>query len=66
MSTALAIETSCGYLLTMFSIRLMPTFAGAVTWRWVFLALVPGPIAGAWAMRALNRVTARQAARGAG
>jgi MFS family permease len=55
VGTALAVETCCGYLLTMFSIRLMPTVAAAVTWRWTFLALVPGPIFGAWAMRALNR-----------
>lgn len=57
VGTALATETCCGYLLTMFSIRLMPTVAGAVTWRWTFLALVPGPVVGAWAMRALSRAT---------
>ena len=57
VGTALATETCCGYLLTMFSIRLMPAVAGAVTWRWTFLALVPGPVVGAWAMRALSRAT---------
>jgi MFS family permease len=55
VGTALAVETCCGYLLTMFSIRLLPTIAGAVSWRWAFLALVPGPIVGAWAMRRLDR-----------
>jgi MFS family permease len=58
VGTALAVETSCGYLLTMFSIRLMPTVAAAVSWRWAFLALVPGPAVGAYAMRALSRRTA--------
>jgi MFS family permease len=57
VGTALATETCCGYFLTMFSIRLMPAVAGAVTWRWAFLALVPGPILGAWAMRRLTRMT---------
>ncbi len=60
VGTALAIETSCGYLLTMFSIRLLPAIAGAVTWRWAFLALVPGPVLGAWAMRSLHRLGHRQ------
>jgi MFS family permease len=59
VGTALAVETCCGYLLTMFSIRLLPTVAAAISWRWAFLALVPGPIVGALAMRALNRVTHR-------
>ncbi len=56
VGTALAVETSCGYLLTVFSIRLMPTVADAVTWRWTFLALVPGPVVGAWARRKLDRL----------
>jgi MFS family permease len=57
VGTALAIETSCGFLLTMASIRLMPALAAWAGWRWVFLALVPGPVFGAWAMRALARIT---------
>ena len=57
VGTALAVETSCGYLLTMFSIRLMPVVADALTWRWTFLALVPGPLLGAWSMRRLHRLT---------
>ncbi len=57
VGTALAVETSCGYLLTMLSIRLLPAVASAVTWRWAFLALVPGPVLGAWAMRRLHRLT---------
>jgi MFS family permease len=59
VGTALAVETSCGYLLTMASIRLLPAVASATTWRWAFLALVPGPVLGAWAMRALNRLSTR-------
>ncbi|MGE5360493.1 MAG: MFS transporter [Bacteroidales bacterium] len=54
VGTALAVETCCGYLLTMVSIRLMPTVAAWVTWRWAFLALVPGPVMGVVAMRRLS------------
>ncbi len=59
VGTALAVETSCGYLLTMFSIRLLPSVADTVGWRWAFLALVPGPLVGAWSMRRLQRLTDR-------
>jgi MFS family permease len=55
VGTALAVETCCGYLLTMVSIRLVPDVALIVGWRWAFVALVPGPVVGAWAMRALHR-----------
>jgi MFS family permease len=55
VGTALAVETCCGYLLTLASIRLLPALAGATSWRWVFLALVPGPALGALAMRRLER-----------
>ncbi len=56
VGTALTVETCLGYLLTMVSIRLMPTLASAGGWRWVFLALVPGPIAGAIAMAKLRTI----------
>ncbi len=60
VGTALAVETCCGYLLTMFSIRLVPDVAALVGWRWAFVALVPGPAIGAWAMRALHTRSASQ------
>ena len=54
VGTALTLQTSVGFLLTMASIRLLPWFAGLVGWRWTFLMLVPGPVAGAVAMRRLE------------
>ena len=54
VGTALTVETSVGYLLTMVSIRLMPAIASVASWQWVFLALVPGPILGAVAMARLS------------
>jgi hypothetical protein len=38
----------------MASIRLLPVFAQAIGWQWVFLSLVPGPFLGAWALTGLR------------
>ena len=55
VGTAVTVQTSLGFLLTMLTIRLVPAAAEWLGWAWVFLVLVPGPLAGAWAMRALAR-----------
>jgi MFS family permease len=63
VGTALTLQVSAGFLLTMVSMRLVPELAAAFGWRWGFLILVPGPALGAWAMGALARqspVTGRQ------
>ncbi len=56
VGTALTVETCSGYLLTMLTIRVVPSLAAVVGWRWVFLVLVPGPAFGAWAMGRLRRI----------
>jgi MFS family permease len=53
VGTALTLQTCAGFLLTMISMRLLPTVAGSIGWRWAFLALVPGPMLGALVMRRL-------------
>jgi MFS family permease len=53
VGTALTLQTSIGFLLTIASIRLLPWVASLVGWRWTFLVLVPGPVLGAAAMSAL-------------
>lgn len=55
VGTALTVETCSGYLLTMLTIRVVPSLAAIVGWQWVFLALVPGPVFGALAMKRLER-----------
>jgi MFS family permease len=55
VGTALTIQTSAGFLLTMVSMRLVPPITAAAGWRWAFVFLVPGPLLGALAMRALER-----------
>src|SRR3954467_2819326 len=54
VGTALTLQTSAGFLLTMVSIKLVGV-VGPGGWRWVFLLLVPGPLLGAWAMKRLER-----------
>lgn len=59
VGTALTLQTSVGFLLTMVSMRLLPEIAAFIGWQWVFLALAPGPALGVLAMRRLSsRVSA--------
>jgi MFS family permease len=53
--TALTIQTSLGFLLTLVTIRLVPTLERLVTWRYAFAFLALGPAAGIWAMLRLRR-----------
>jgi MFS family permease len=57
IGTALTLQTSAGFLLTMVSMRLVPHISGTDGWKWAFLFLAPGPILGALAMRALEKTT---------
>jgi len=53
--TALTLQTSLGFLLTLVTIRLVPTLEGLVGWNWAFAFLALGPIVGIWAMYALRQ-----------
>jgi MFS family permease len=54
MGTALMLQTSVGFALTLVTIWTLPLLAEVIGWRWVFLALAPGPALGCWAMAALR------------
>lgn len=56
IGTALTIQTSLGFLLTMVSIRLVPSLADQIGWRWTFVFLALGPAVGIWAMAKLRRM----------
>jgi predicted MFS family arabinose efflux permease len=58
IGTALTLQTSLGFLLTLISIRLLPTVQNAVGWQWAFAFLALGPAAGIWAMLTLRRSAA--------
>jgi MFS family permease len=53
VGTALTVQTSMGFLLTMVSIQLIPPLVGLVGWQWVFPALAIGPALGIAAIRRL-------------
>jgi MFS family permease len=55
VGTALTVQTSLGFLLTMFPMQLVPALARASGWRWSFAVLSLGPAAGIWAIRRLVR-----------
>jgi MFS family permease len=52
--TALTLQTSLGFLLTLVTIRLIPTLQGEVGWTWAFTFLALGPAIGIYAMVALR------------
>ena len=56
--TALTLQTSIGFLLTLVTIRLIPAFEQAVSWRWAFALLSIGPLFGLIAMLVLRRMPA--------
>jgi MFS family permease len=56
IGTALTLQTCIGFLITTASISLMPTIEHAVTWRWAFAILAPGPVLGTIAMLRLRRL----------
>jgi MFS family permease len=58
IGTALTLQTSLGFLLTLATIRLVPALERALTWRCAFAALALGPAAGIWAMLRLRRLPA--------
>jgi MFS family permease len=58
VGTALTLQTSLGFLLTMASIQLVPHLVATVGWRWAFVALAVGPALGIGAMRRLRRLRA--------
>jgi MFS family permease len=60
IGTALTVQTSLGFLLTLVTIRLVPTFERLVTWRFAFVFLALGPAAGIWAMLRLRGLPASE------
>jgi len=54
--TALTLQTSLGFLLTLVTIRLIPTLEGYFGWNWAFAFLAPGPVIGIWAMYRLRQL----------
>jgi MFS family permease len=56
VGTALTLQTSLGFLLTTFSIQLVPPLVEAFGWRWAFPILAIGPALGITAIRRLSHL----------
>jgi hypothetical protein len=54
VGTALTLQTSLGFLLTLVTIRFIPTVENVVGWEWAFAFLALGPLIGIWAMLTLR------------
>ncbi len=61
VGTALTVQTSLGFLLTMVPMQLVPLIAQRAGWRWSFAILALGPLAGIAAIRRFATLRARQA-----
>ena len=62
VGTALTIQTSLGFLLTMVSIQTVPILAQRFGWQWAFTVLAVGPVAGIWSIgRLVDLKRARRA-----
>ena len=61
IGTALTLQTCLGFLLTLVTIRLVPTVEGWAGWGWAFAALALGPAVGIGAMASLRRILASRA-----
>ena len=59
IGTALTLQTCLGFLLTLATIRLVPTLEREVGWGWAFAVLALGPVVGVWAMASLRRTLAQ-------
>ena len=59
VGTALTLQTSIGFLLTLATIALVPRPAEAAGWRWAFPVLALGPAFGIVAIAGLRGATAR-------
>jgi MFS family permease len=56
VGTALTVQTSIGFLLTMITIQIVPAIAARTGWQWAFALLAVGPVAGIASIRALTRL----------
>ncbi len=55
MGTALTLQTSLGFLLTLITIRILPALVSWIGWQGAFAFLAIGPAFGIWAMITLRR-----------
>lgn len=60
VGTALTMQTSLGFLLTVLTIHLVPPLVDVLGWERVFMILAPGPVFGIWSMHRLRQLPEAQ------
>ena len=55
VGTALMLQTSLGFLVTMGTIQAVPAIVGALGWQWAFAFLAAGPVCGICSILLLER-----------
>ena len=60
IGTALTLQTSLGFLLTLVTIRLIPVLVDLIGWSWAFAFLSVGPVLGVIAMSMLRGLPSAQ------
>ena len=56
VGTALTVQTSLGFLLTMVTIQTVPQISQLISWRWAFAVLAFGPTFGIWSIHKLSAI----------
>jgi MFS family permease len=56
VGTALTVQTSLGFTLTLLTIQVIPPLVDAVGWEYVFMVLALGPAFGIWSMWRLRQL----------
>jgi MFS family permease len=56
VGTALTVQTSLGFMLTLLTIQVIPPLVAAVGWEHAFMVLALGPAFGVWSMWRLRRL----------
>ncbi len=56
VGTALTVQTALGFLLTLVTIRAIPSLVAAAGWHWALTILVVGPAFGIWSMARLRNL----------
>jgi MFS family permease len=56
IGTSLTMQTSMGFLLTLFTIRIIPPLVELIGWRYAFSVLALGPLFGIWSMAKLRKL----------
>lgn len=55
VGTALQVQTSLGFLITLITLQITPILVETIGFKWVFWVLLPGPISGIISMNGLRR-----------